>query len=195
MNGNNKPKKKWREVAFEDIVVTAAVVIGILGGGIMSLFPQVKSIIIGIFLGMGISSLIYRFLGGIGKDNSFKVIGIKLTGTVAVWIACALIINNELTKQIPKNPNQEDILQKELILTVHDNTGKLMSGIKLYVADDFIDPQKEDQAKYVIPLKKFIQGQNIFIHQESETTEKQTYWNMDYDPQIPRINVVISKNR
>lgn len=192
---DSKAKKKWHEVAFEDIVVTAAVAIGIVGGGIMSLFSKIPPIIIGIFLGMGISSLVYRFLGGITQDNSFAVKGIKLTGTVAVWIVCALIINNELAKQIPINPNQEDILQKDLILTVHDNTGKLMSGIKLYVADEFIDPQKEDQAKYVIPLKNFIQGQNIFIHQESETTEKQTDWNMDYDPQIPRIDVVISKNR
>ncbi|MCX6584945.1 MAG: hypothetical protein NT166_32635 [Candidatus Aminicenantes bacterium] len=199
MNGKgkeNKGKKKWREVAFEDIVVTAAVVVGVLGGGIMSLFTQFcKPIIIGTFLGMGISSLVYRFLGGINPDNSFAVKGIKLTGTVAVWIISALIINNELAKQIHINPNQEDISQKELILTVRDNNGLLMRGIQLTVADEIIPPQQEDQSKFAIPLKKFIEEDDkIFIRQESEMGEEQKSMNMEYDPKTPKITIFIKNH-
>lgn len=190
---DSKAKKKWHEVAFEDIVVTSSVAIGILGGGIMSLFSKIPPIIIGIFLGMGISSLVYRFLGGITQDNSFAVKGIKLTGTVAVWIACALIINNELAKEMDIQAG--DIMQKELILTVRDNNGLLMRGIQLTVADEIIPPQQEDQSKFAIPLKKFIEEDDkIFIRQESDTGEEQKSMNLEYDPKTPRITVYI-KNR
>lgn len=197
----NKGKKKWYEVAFEDIVVTSAVLIGILGGGIMSLFPQfVKPIIIGIFLGIGISSLVYRFLGGIGQDNTFTVKGIKLTGTVAVLIVSALIINNELAKQIAESEQnkiqiEQNKMRGDLILTVRDNNGLLMRGIKLVVADDDIPPQQEDQSKFAIPLKKFIEEDDkIFISQESEMGEDQKSMNMEYDPKTPKITIYI-KNR
>ncbi|MDQ1350760.1 MAG: hypothetical protein QG657_1062 [Acidobacteriota bacterium] len=190
---DSKAKKKWHEVAFEDIVVTSSVAIGILGGGIMSLFSKIPPIIIGIFLGMGISSLVYRFPGGITQDNSFAVKGIKLTGTVAVWIACALIINNELAKEMDIQAG--DIMQKELILTVRDNNGLLMRGIQLTVADEIIPPQQEDQSKFAIPLKKFIEEDDkIFIRQESDTGEEQKSMNLEYDPKTPRITVYI-KNR
>lgn len=190
---DSKAKKKWHQVAFEDIVVTSSVAIGILGGGIMSLFAKIPPIIIGIFLGMGISSLVYRFLGGITQDNSFAVKGIKLTGTVAVWIACALIINNELAKEMDKRT--DDIMKKELILTVRDNNGLLMRGIQLTVADEIIPPQQEDQSKFAIPLKKFIEEDDkIFIRQESETGEEEKSMNMEYDPKTPRITVYIKNH-
>lgn len=188
MNGNNKPKKKWREVAFEDIVVTAAVVIGILGGGIMSLFPQVKPIIIGIFLGMGISSLIYRFLGGIGKGNSFTVIGIKLTGTVAVWIACALVINTELKKPGPDN-NRDGQLTLRLL-----KNDRLMRDIQLTIAPDIIQPQQEDQSIFTIPQEKISGvGHKILIDRISDTKGQQELMKMEYafDPKKPEIVIDI----
>ncbi|HLP47941.1 MAG TPA: hypothetical protein VK469_18500 [Candidatus Kapabacteria bacterium] len=184
---DDKNKKKWQEIAFEDIVVTSAVTIGLLGGLIMSLYKEIPSIITGIFLGMGISSLIYRFLGGISPGNSFTVKGIKLTGTVAVWIAAALIISTNIDKS-----ETAYIGNKHLILKILNNNDHFMRGIQLWVADELIPPQKEAQSTYAIPLKKFIdEDDKILIDQISEKGEAQKSMKMEYDPKIPRITIYI----
>lgn len=183
----SKVKKKWHEVAFEDIVVTSSVAIGILGGGIMSLFAKIPPIIVGIFLGMGISSLIYRFLGGIGQDNTFAVKGIKLTGTVAVWIASAFLISTELAK-----PGPDPFAGKQLILTILNNNEHSVRGIQLWVADEIIQPQQEGQSKYAIPLRTLIdEDDKILIDQLSDTGEAQKSMKMEYDPETPRITIYI----
>ncbi len=192
-----KDRKKLGKIVFEDIVVTAAVTVGILGGGLMGIFMQQKPIIVSIFLGMGISSLIYRFLGGISQDSSITIKGIKLTGTVAVWIACALIINSQLIKQL----DIVDVGKKNFILVVRDENDRLVKGIELRVGDneELMEPFCEEngelvEGKFAIPLKKLIHEGYIFIDQKSDTQQEKSI-TLKYDPRMPRITVYIESER
>ncbi|MGE5342601.1 MAG: hypothetical protein ACM3SY_14085 [Candidatus Omnitrophota bacterium] len=191
-NANQKRSKPKPPIAtFEDAVVTSAAVVGIIGGGIMSFFIKSLPIVVAIFMGMGISSLVYRFLGGIAADNSLTLKGIKLTGTVAVWIASALIINTQLVKQYNIKNAGDDWKQRNLILTVRNPNGHLMRGVELTVADEIIPPVQNDRSKYAIPLKKLIEVDNkIFIDQKSDRGETNSMW-MVYDPQKFSIDLFI----
>jgi hypothetical protein len=170
----SKAKGKMSKFIFEDTVVTVAVAIGILGGGIMSLFAKVPPIIVSIFLGMGISSLVYRFLGGINQDNSITLKGIKLTGTVAVLIGCALIINTELARQLKPAKSES----KNLILEVRE--GDFLSRdieVRIENEDEFIEPVKNKdgelkEGKFSIPLEKIQLEPKIFISQNRGSEEE-----------------------
>ncbi|EGQ7900730.1 hypothetical protein K2B98_004660 [Vibrio parahaemolyticus] len=56
--------------------------------------------VISLLLGIAVSSLVYRFLGGVG-DASFSMKGIKLGGSAAVLIVVALWSNSELKHYVP----------------------------------------------------------------------------------------------
>jgi hypothetical protein len=189
-----KKEKTLQNFVFEDIVITSAVVVGILGGGVMSICLKPAPIIIGIFLGMGISSLVYRFLGGIEKSNSLTFKGIKLTGTVAVWIACALIINSELKKQL----NPEIPLHKNCILTVRKDM-KLAQNIEVRVgeAEEIISPYVDKkrgkvEGKFLIPIKKLLDEGFIFISQKLDT-QKDKNFTLKYNAVIPKITIFIEE--
>jgi hypothetical protein len=166
-----KPKEKTGSVLFEDIVITFAVAIGIIGGGIMSLLVKAPPIIVSIFLSMGISSLVYRFLGGIKQGSSITLKGIKLTGTVAVWIGCALLINAELTKQLrPVTPKG-----KNLVLEVRKGE-RLAHNIEVVIAEDdtIVKPAVNENGevvdgKFIIPIEKLKTRGLIFITEKSDT--------------------------
>lgn len=186
-----------RNIFLEDTVVTASVVIGILGGGIMSLFPEVPHIIVSIFLGMGISSLVYRFLGGIRQDSSLTLTGIKLTGTVAVWIACALIINNELADQRVQKGTS---MSKYLIVSVWEGLEGLAKDIAVNAGEDLkkIDPCEEDgevkEGKFKIPLDMLQNEKYIVINQKSDTESEKPIATLEYDNKIPKIKVYIDED-
>lgn len=170
----SKGKRKVSHIIFEDTVITVAVAIGILGGGIMSLFSRVPPIIISIFLGMGISSLVYRFLGGINQDTSITIKGIKLTGTVAVLIGCSLIINTELSRQL----KPVELKSENLILEVRE--GDFLSRdieVRIEKEDEFIEPVKNKngelkEGKFSIPLEKIQLEPKIFISQNRGSEEE-----------------------
>ena len=82
---------------FENLVIIVALIIGFIGSIVLYKL-DVKPILVSIFLGTGIASLIYRFLGGT-SDNSFKLGALKFSGAVAVLIGSAYFINQELAKQ------------------------------------------------------------------------------------------------
>jgi hypothetical protein len=82
---------------FENIVILVALVVGFVGSILLYLL-DVQPILVSIFLGTGIASLIYRFLGGT-TGNSMQLGALKLTGTVAVLIGSSYFINQELSKQ------------------------------------------------------------------------------------------------
>lgn len=82
---------------FENIVILVALVVGFIGSILLYLL-DVKPILVSIFLGTGIASLIYRFLGGT-TGNTMQLGALKLTGTVAVLIGSSYFINKELSKQ------------------------------------------------------------------------------------------------
>ena len=82
---------------FENMVILAALLLGFLGS-IMLYYFDAKPIMVAIFLGTGISSLVYRFLGGT-SGNSMQIGAMKFTGTVAVLIGSAWFINQQLYYQ------------------------------------------------------------------------------------------------
>jgi hypothetical protein len=87
---------------FENIVILIAFVSG-FAGGLLLYFNNALPIMVAIFLGTGIASLVYRFLGGT-SGNSMQIGALKFTGTIAVLIGSAWFINQKLFEQENKNP-------------------------------------------------------------------------------------------
>jgi hypothetical protein len=83
------------------ITLTAA---GFLGGTSLSILLSYSLSVVPIvpasFFGLGMSSLVYHFMGGIKSDTKFQVGAIKVTGTLAGLIATIWILNMIFEKQI-----------------------------------------------------------------------------------------------
>ena len=91
------PDQRENHSSFENMVILTALLLGFLGS-IMLYYFDAKPILVAIFLGTGISSLVYRFLGGT-SGNSMQIGAMKFTGTVAVLIGSAWVINQQLYDQ------------------------------------------------------------------------------------------------
>ncbi len=83
------PDQRENHSSFENMVILTALLLGFLGS-IMLYYFDAKPILVAIFLGTGISSLVYRFLGGT-SGNSMQIGAMKFTGTVAVLIGSACV--------------------------------------------------------------------------------------------------------
>lgn len=94
---------------FENNVILISLIIGFIGSVVLFLL-DVKPILVSIFLGTGIASLIYRFLGGTA-GNSMQLGALKFTGTVAVLIGSAYFINQELARQESEGLPKEITIQ------------------------------------------------------------------------------------
>jgi hypothetical protein len=199
-NGNvgQKTAKEKLKFVFEDTVITVFMGIGIVGGVVLSIFPWAPPIVVAILLGMGISSLVYRFLGGIVQSTSITVMGFKLTGTVAVWIACALIINSVLVSQ------RGITLPENLILAVRNPQAHGRPCDAIVELDDVvIDPTS--RGIFPIPLTKS-REHHIFVTPRAEE-ENQDYaevGNLDdteegclplvYNPDVPTITLFLKNH-
>lgn len=87
-----------------DKVIIFSVALGLLGG--VSLFYlSAPPIIISIFLAMGVSALVYRFLGGIKPDTTITVKTITISGTLAALVGVAVIINIYLANEVAVDIN------------------------------------------------------------------------------------------
>lgn len=193
--GNEEKPSIQKKNFFEDAVIVAAMIIGLIGGAFLHLVLNSPPIITAVFLSIGISSLIFRFLGGIGSDNSFKVKSIKLTGTAAVLIACSLIINNQLLVQGEKS----DQGKREKIVVTVQKGNFLLRNIEVTAGDneEIIPPfKKEDgsivEGKFVIPLQKLIENNFIHIRQHSDQ-EPDKIISIEYRDDIPKIGVHLSE--
>jgi len=82
----------------EDKVIVFSVALGLLGG-VALYFLSAPPIIISIFLAMGVSALVYRFLGGIRSKTTLAVKTITISGTLAALVAVAIIINTYLAQE------------------------------------------------------------------------------------------------
>jgi hypothetical protein len=88
---------------FEKIVIITTLVIGLIGGVLLLiLFDKLPSIIPAIFLAMAISVLVYHFMGGL-KGAKFSMGPVKMGGSLAALIGCAVVINHYLTEQKSKS--------------------------------------------------------------------------------------------
>ena len=85
----------------EDIVIVSVIALGFLGSIVITMFAlSVPSVIVAILLGAAVAALVYRFLGGISPQTSFKLGALKISGTMAALVGCAYFINIELEKQL-----------------------------------------------------------------------------------------------
>lgn len=99
----NIHEKSQSGLSTEDTVIILVVAVGFLGS-ITIYFLKLPPIIIAIFLATGISSLIYRFLGGI-QNTTFNLGPVRFAGSIAALIGCAFFINGYLEDQTGYNLN------------------------------------------------------------------------------------------
>lgn len=92
--------KKLKSRLIENIVIIFVIALGLIGSIIIyACRLPIPAIVVGILLGTAIAALVYRFLGGIPPETTFKVGALKVTGTMAALIGSALLFNNILEKQ------------------------------------------------------------------------------------------------
>jgi len=103
----NPIKNVADRLTAEDIVIIIAIVLTLLLAPFLTFlwFLETPILIpppvIAIFLGIAVSALLYRFLGGV-HDASFTVGALKVTGTAAILIGVAWWSNGELKNSLPK---------------------------------------------------------------------------------------------
>lgn len=85
---------------YEKASILIVLVIGLLGGITLVYFEQ-PPIISSIFIALGVSTVVYHFLGGI-DSTEFNMGPIKLTGSIAALMASTWFINSNLETQIEK---------------------------------------------------------------------------------------------
>lgn len=86
--------------AFENAVILFFAVLGFGGGTWLVLArPDAPPALAALFLGTGVSSLVYRFLGGIPKETSGVILGFKVGGTLGALMITTWLINSTLHEQ------------------------------------------------------------------------------------------------
>jgi hypothetical protein len=94
--------RKWY---VDDIVVAAFSILGFGGAVFLPVrygFDRIPPIQVSFLLATGLAALTYRYLGGI-EGASFAIGALKLGGTLAALVGIALIINDKLVQQIPRD--------------------------------------------------------------------------------------------
>jgi len=82
----------------DDIVIVFFALLGFIGSVVLYQTTSAPPIIVSFFLATGVSSLVYRFLGGI-QAVSLTWGALKITGTAAALIGIALGVNRYLEVQ------------------------------------------------------------------------------------------------
>jgi hypothetical protein len=174
------------KLPLEDIVLTTAVVLGLVGGAILSTL-NVPPITSAIFFGVGIAALVYRFLGGISQKTSITIIGIKLTGSAAALIGIALIVNSYLVIQV------ECLPRKNLTISFSREARPIKERcIKVSTKKQSID--MSENGEFIIPLKDFAHNDGrIFIDWQPEVEKLPTKTvekiDVQYTDKPPRITL------
>ncbi len=83
MNQPQEPQRP-RALTAQQLVILVVIGFGFVGGAILYKFDW-ASIIIAIFLGTGVASLVYGFLGGI-ESTTFNLGPVKMGGSIAILI-------------------------------------------------------------------------------------------------------------
>lgn len=97
----NPPHVRQLRLSADDVVVIVFAVVGLVGSVVLVLSTNTPQIMISFLFSTGVTSLIYRYLGGV-QGTSFKVGALKLTGTVAFLVGLGLLIHIYLVDQQPK---------------------------------------------------------------------------------------------
>lgn len=128
-NDSDKAPPKLSALDKFFIAVTAS---GCLGGTALILLSyyihSLVPIVPAIFFGSGISSLVYRFMGGIRQDTTITVGVAKLGGTLASLVATIWIFNEIIAHQISyqKIPELSFKPEEHKLLALDKDSGKLV---------------------------------------------------------------------
>jgi len=106
--GNSQSKGLNSEDAVIIFVCGLTLILSVITGGLWSVEKPivVPPPIIAIMLGISVSSLVYRFLGGVG-EATFAMKGLKVTGSAAILFGVAVWANMELKPYVPET-NKEN---------------------------------------------------------------------------------------
>lgn len=152
MDENNSSKQSTNSDYF--ILIVGFVIILVAGVASVRWFPQ--AILTSFFCGLVASTIIYRFLGGFSKEDSFVWNGTKFTGALGALLAVTLLINQELTQQIQMWTSQWNLelsppnYEKLLVIDSDGNIQNLVA--KVSNREDMkisIKPKKEQLYKFV----------------------------------------------
>jgi hypothetical protein len=107
-NSSDQPRK---ELSGEDKLVILFSLLGLLGC-VALYFLRLPSIIVSVFLSLGITSWVYKFLGGISSSTTFNIGPVKLGGTLAALAGVAFWVNstNQLDPQKKFHLVSDDVL-------------------------------------------------------------------------------------
>jgi hypothetical protein len=87
-------------LSAEDVVIIAVIGLGFVGSAVAFVVRvDIPPIIVAVFLGSAVSALVYRFLGGIAAETTFKMGAMKVGGTMAALLGCTYFINAQLVTQ------------------------------------------------------------------------------------------------
>lgn len=93
----NDIAKTTKPSRFEDVVIVACVVGGFGGAIALGRFwGDAPPVMLAFLVGTGVASLVYRFLGGIGPETSFKIGAFKAGGTLAALVGVAWLVDKQL---------------------------------------------------------------------------------------------------
>lgn len=121
---------------FEDLVVLTFALLGFVGGvGLLIVKgTSIPPVIYCVLLGVGISALVYRFLGGIPPGTSVAVGALKVSGSLAAIFASVLFLNGYLERQL----GDRAIEEKDLV----GRWSWQWAGENLYATLDFKQAQE-----------------------------------------------------
>ena len=92
--------KLVRQIGIEDLVIIGVIIFGLLVG-IVLLLIKAAPIAVALFFSLGVTALIYRFLGGIDKDTTFMMGGFKVGGTLGALLGVMWLVNVSLVNVEP----------------------------------------------------------------------------------------------
>ncbi len=163
---------------FENIVILIAFLSG-FAGSLLLYFKDAPPILVAIFLGTGIASLVYRFLGGT-SGNSMQVGALKFTGTIAVLIGSAWFIDQKLFEQIINDPVTANVTfdPEPELWTALGREGTPIE-IKIVETGQLIEANQQSQWKN-LPLST-IPGDNRTLKVVSPSNPSFVLGNISYD--------------
>jgi len=111
IDGEKGPlRRKKPDNRSEDTILLFFALLGLVGSVVLY-YLKLPSIMTSVFLSMGVSALVYRFLGGI-EVGSFNLGPLKVGGSLAALIGVALWMNNtrELDPQYKFHVPTQDVI-------------------------------------------------------------------------------------
>jgi hypothetical protein len=137
---NQDLDKTTPNLSVLDKFFASATVSSLFGGTISTVLLTASGCLVpivpAIFFGLGISSLVYHFMGGIKPDTKIKVGAVTLTGTLGSLVAIICILNTVFENQIEQRINASSLLlnpEENNLLALNKHSGeavKVNIGIK-----------------------------------------------------------------